>query len=122
MTKTQEKIVQWLQRMDYTHVMPVTLVIDEKQYEGAAYTQGKERHFYLAGNRPQPVVETCYRFEGNQRDWYVASYLDNYDGLTPSQQEFHPVGNNWVLVAWDHLPAIDIHATEPYQRVKVTFA
>lgn len=121
MTETQEKIVEWLQRMSFHHVMPVVLLIEGDQYEGAAYTQWGSRRFYLAGDRPQRGFETCYVFENNSCDWHIAAYMDRYDELMPRQQKFHPVGNNWILQA-ELSNGVSEHVHDPYHRLKVTFA
>ena len=99
----KEQIVKWLRSLPgVSNVKPVTLAIGKQTWKGAVYTtQDRDRRYYLVGDRPRPERKTCYRFASDHRDWYVESYLDNYDDLHEAQKEYHPFGNHWLLSVWD---------------------
>jgi len=119
----KEQIAEWLRSLEgTTDVEPVILTIGMQTWFGAVYTQRGKQHYYLVGFRPhQRGPKTCYRFAGDDRDWYVACYMNNYNDLPPVPKSYHPFGNNWMMMAWDAPGSID-NGEKPYRRMKVTVA
>jgi hypothetical protein len=122
----KEQVAEWLRSLQsITVVEPITLTIGKQTWEGAVYTQGGQRRYYLVGELPKTWRKVCFRFGDSQLDWFVSGYLQD-PGLITRHKQYHPFGNNWMLKAWD-IPdrpesTIDDHEPIPYKRIKATVA
>jgi len=116
-------VVEWLEGFDTTsNVAPVTLTIGKATWQGAVYTEAGRVSYYLIGDRPASHrrARVCYRLPDDERDWFIACYIDDFTNLTESQNTYHPFGNNWVMKCWDCDGSIDEYAEKPYKRMKAT--
>ena len=108
----KNKVAEWLESLeDVTEVEPVTLTIGTQTWEGAVYTLRGQRSYYLAGDLPKSYAgqRTCYRLPGDDRDWYVACYMEA-DRLTPEFKQHHSFGANWMMRCWTVSGKIDDYA------------
>ncbi len=125
MTDRQFRLKTWLKncRTKPTNVRPVVLTIGDQTYDAAFYDDSAltpATRLYVVGVRPPERVagaKVCYRVPGDDRDWYVAAFIDE----VPDQfKEFHFEGAaNFILCAWD-VPkgdTIDQYEHRPYTRV-----
>ena len=121
----QSKLVQWLKACDgVTHVSDVTMTIGKATWRGARYTQRGEERYYLIGYLPAGYRRECFRRNLDDRDWYVAGYMQNMVDLQAPHHAHHPFGRHWIMMCWDHERLggrIDRHDTK-YLRKKVTFS
>jgi len=126
-----------------SNIKPVSVTISGVTYEGAEYDRTNtytaemdgvrrgqfkagdtytDHAIYLVGALPAYRLrsnKTCFTFEGDARDWYIASYM-KAENLSPQNAEFHPFGVTFMLMPWD-LPSgekIDHYEEKPYVRVK----
>ena len=114
-----QEVADWLSSLPgVTGVSPATLTIGKQTWQGAVYTQFGRRWYYLVGELPKSTPKTCYRFNGDSRDWYVACYMQRFASLDEFQKRYHPFGNHWCLFAWDAPGKIDDYET-PYRRQEV---
>ncbi len=120
-------------------VVPMTVQIGKTCYPAARYQQTckvpensqawlrGEREYvrdmiYCVGARPacyRRSDKTCFRFIGDSRDWYIASYVLDDVASNPQYSEYHPFGEAFQLAPWAVMDgtAIDHYEPKPYARV-----
>ncbi|MHC4297973.1 MAG: hypothetical protein ACYS7Y_11770 [Planctomycetota bacterium] len=122
-TLLNEHVAEWLNSLPgIEDASPITLTIRGKTWEGAVYTQRDIRRYCLVGARPKchsRSSRVCFRLHGDDRDWYVASYLKDYDDLTEAQKVHHPFGQTWFMMPWNSPGKID-DGMRKYTRVEAT--
>lgn len=106
-TPLKDRVAAWLISTGVDWADPITLTIKEQSWEGAMYRQQGIQQYYLVGMHPEPKQGVYYQVAGNNNDWYLAAYLDNYDDIRDRSKRYHPFGNNWILKAWTLPCAID---------------
>jgi hypothetical protein len=129
MTGTQEDLVEWMKgsTAEPDEVTPMSLVFGRgKEYQTAVKCRraaDNEEWIYVVGSRPYKKRKVCYRFEGDGRDWYLSSYLDDTKELTDQQRAYHFYGvPGFSLRPWQvpNGERIDAHYHVKYQRIPVT--
>ena len=121
-------LCEYLTSLDCVDVAPIRLKIGKTTYEGARYRQNDEtrERIYLLGELPREKIRreaTCFRFENDSRDWYVACYMPK-ENFKPENARFHPFGINFMLMPWDISEPIDRYnywrgEHKPYTRVAI---
>jgi hypothetical protein len=122
--QNMEKLVAYLSALpNCSGVKPVKVSLGRATYEGAQYVDsnfGTTPRLYLIGDLPKSYLrrrKTCYTFEGDSRDWYIAGYM-TADRMTEKFAPYHPCGANVLLCAWDSPQgSIDSHEEKRYTRV-----
>ncbi len=147
MTRTEtmpNSVAEWLHGLEGVFdAVPLSVQIGKAIYPAARYQQrltapenseawrrgGREyvrEMIYCVGARPAAYVKsgnTCFRFIGDDRDWYIAGYVLKDVASDPRYAEFHPFGEAFQLAPWS-VPdgtAIDHYEPRPYARVGASF-
>lgn len=110
-------------------VHPCIITIGSETFAAVRYTQWEETRFYFLGEVPKSYrrrKKTVYLMDG--RTWYVAggwtefllrkSSRQRVFGRQPKANENHPLGANWLMMAWGHTEPIDQYDPHPYTRVE----
>jgi hypothetical protein len=116
-------LAQWLdQQGNISDSLNVTLTIRGIEYKGAVYTvtgDGPDDPcIYILGEMPKQVEKIAFRFDGDTRDWYVASHFQE-NQVKPGHSQYHPFGKSWILHPWNSDEPIDHYENKPLPRVKV---
>jgi len=124
----RDEVAKWLEaKNNITNVKPVGLSLLGKKWQGAVYTCGGERRYYLIGTRPIHK-QTCYKlldvsFGGivpMRYDWFIGGYFEEKEDYL-SDRITHPFGNHWLLIPWiikgEPNSIIDEYEDEKYTRM-----
>lgn len=117
----------------------IAVKIGRETYHGASYFESWKAQglngpiLYLLGNVPPAYKRSrriCWRFPGEQQDWYLAGFADAAAAMT--MPRFHPFGAWFQLRAWPRvfLPTgempdgsqaatIDAYEQTPYKRAQI---
>ena len=141
---TAKQVSDWLAALSGVfESTPLTVQIGKTSFPAARYKQRLsilenspawlrgEREYvremiYCVGERPacyRRSSKTCFRFIGDSRDWYLASYVPR-DANDSRFSEYHPFGEGFQLAPWN-VPdgtAIDHHEPKPYARVGASWS
>lgn len=123
------RIPEWLSKLsNIRDVQEACVTIRGTTYDGVSYrddNHGDGERLLLIGELPscyRRSARTTFRFEGDERDWYVACYW-NLEAAAhagrPLVNEYHPSGATFMLCPWQ-IPsgeAIDCWDERPYARV-----
>jgi len=119
----KDQVAAWLESLDtITDVEPASLTIGAETWEGAVYTQNGTRRYYMVGPLPASFTHdrrVCYLFDGDDRVWYIAGFMDDFTRLKDFQKECHPFGVHWILKAWEAPERIDA-GRKPYRRLEIS--
>lgn len=135
--QTADDVAEWLTKLGYTDVVPMSLQVAKSTYYGCAYTftgtythgmmavlRGDKRagdtytqpRFYFVGERPScdKRRKVCFTFEG--KTYYVSSYHDR-----KTVTEYSPWGLAFMLGIWptEEYGEIDRYEPKPYERVPI---
>lgn len=129
----KNKLVEWALKKwnGVQSVKPVEVTIGELKFSGVHYVQNLEFNgrpytrtaYYLLGHLPEKIkgrasTKVCFP-DAAGVDWYAAGYIKS-DGITPSNVQFHPFGEHFLLMPWDVADKIDQYEKKPYTRVPFT--
>jgi hypothetical protein len=121
----KNRVKAWLDGFDSTqYAEAVTVTIGDETWEGARYRQHGIEKFYLVGPLPEDwgITEsgrTYYTLDG--REYCICAYLQDFDSISIALRDYHPFGNNWVmlyLLEGDVAP--DADRETPYKRQEMT--
>jgi hypothetical protein len=119
---------EWLdQQENICGSLNVTLFAMGKTWEAAVYTICDQGHddpcIYVLGEMPKRATKLCFRFEGDDRDWFVATYYqDNPVTLEDHQKKYHPFGKTWILHPWNIQEPIDHYEEKKYTRIPASIS
>lgn len=124
-TKTAADVARYLRSIKGkgapTGVIPITLSVRGRTWQGARYVQSGSVRLYMIGDLPPAWRErkkTVFNIGRDLRDWYVAAHMS--EPIAAQYAEFHPMGANFILIPWE-VPggeSIDKYEAKPYTRVK----
>lgn len=85
---------EWLESHDCQDVKPIRVTIGSRTYEGASYSKGHvEAALYLLGTlRNDYKSNVVLTVEGDERDWYFASWVRTEIARDPRYAKFHYEG------------------------------
>jgi hypothetical protein len=109
---------EWLdQQENISGSLDITMFAMGRSWKGAVYTvEDSDQCIYLLGRMPINAVNLCFRFENDDRDWFVGTYFQE-DQIEPQYAKYHPFGKTWTLHPWDHEEAIDAHQDKKCKRI-----
>lgn len=124
-----QKIAAWLSGHDNVvteSIVPVNVKIGKVTYPGAAYIHKitRQERIYLVGDLPAAYIRSsrlAFQFEGDDRDWYVASHAAIGVENDPHYARYHPFGQDFSLSPWvvrDGRKIDDFIAPRRYRRMK----
>jgi hypothetical protein len=114
---------EWLsQQKNVSRSLPITMAAMGQVWFGAVYTASnkgyEEQSIYLVGEMPKGATKLCFRFEDDDRDWYVTCYYqEGLAVLEPHQLKYHPFGKSWILRPWNIQETIDHYENKKYMRI-----
>jgi hypothetical protein len=102
--------------------LPIIMTAMRRVWLGAVYTVDRDKErpcIYLLGTMPTNAINLCFRFEDDDRDWFVSTYFqEDLSTLEPNQLEYHPFGKSWCLQPWTHKERIDQHQDKKCKRIQ----
>lgn len=131
------KLTETLEGIGCFKVEAAELRIGRTTHEAAFYRQvvlplpgarNQEPHeveaVYVLGEIPAAYARdrrTCFRLDGDDRDWYVTTWADAKVVSNPEFAQSHPLGVWFQLRPWDTTDGttIDMREPKPYQRIQV---
>lgn len=124
-TKTAADVARYLRSIKGSGaprgVIPITLSVRGRTWQGARYIQGGAVRLYMIGDLPPAWRErkkTVFNIGRDLRDWYIAAHMS--EPIPAQYAEYHPLGASFILSAWE-VPggeSIDKYEAKPYTRVK----
>lgn len=114
---------EWLNSLDKVeHAEDVTLTVGAETWQAAVYMESGGRwRIYAIGAMPKArrrSPKVCFRFQHDDRDWYVTCFLEDATRLKPQQLDFHPFRENFILGPWDHTDHRIDEFESPYTRLE----